>query len=48
VHSKTKNIKENVNVNSKNTSCPAKIDITIKLATKDTRKKDSYVKVSIL
>lgn len=37
----------NVKGKSKNTNCPAKIDITIKLTTKDTCKKDSYVKVSI-
>lgn len=45
---KKKNTKENIKGKSKNTNCPAKIDITIKLTTKDTCKKDSYVKVSIL
>lgn len=31
---------------SKNTQCNAKIDIKIKLTTKDTKKKDKFVKVS--
>ena len=31
---------------SKNTECKAQIDIKIKLNTKDTRKKDKYIRVS--
>ncbi|KAF0744067.1 zinc finger MYM-type protein 1-like, partial [Aphis craccivora] len=41
---KKKNVKDNLKGKSKTTKCPAKIDITIKLTTKDTCKKDSYVK----
>lgn len=32
---------------SKNTECKAQIDIKIKLTTRDTQKKDKFVKVSV-
>lgn len=45
-HKKTP--KENNKGKSKNSDCQAKIDILIKLSTKDTKKKDVYVKVNTI
>lgn len=46
-HGTHKRVKMNENKkgNSKNTECPAELTIKIKLCTKDTKKKDPYVKV---
>lgn len=41
------NNKSNKRGKSKNTECKARIDVKIKLTTKDTCKKDKYVKVSV-
>lgn len=39
--------KNNKRGRSKNTECNAKIEIKIKLTTKDTKKKDKFVRVSL-
>lgn len=41
------NSKSNKRGKSKNTECQARIDVKIKLTTKDTCKKDKYIKVSV-
>lgn len=43
-----KHLKKIRKENQKNRDCQAKIEILIKLSTKDTKKKDVYVKVNII
>lgn len=41
-------IEKNKKGRSKNTECKAQIDIKIKLSTRDTKKKDKYIRVSYI